>query len=669
MAAPIINNFREWFLSHPNPYATPGELLDGYSVTGNAQPATLLAHTEGHQYPIPLLLAKEDNSPEVVIMPVSYGLPGTAIRKFGLLGDIENSQLPDLIELENNMFNLSPVVLAPTNDTMEDALTNNPNVATLPPRAQGDADTEEIRSRCSVIIPHQYVANILEASTNRQLTWRWIWSNVCNAILADPVQTQAYDTFLVFVRVCLIQRTAAGGVVNEPEPRRAIPVARTDAAIKERARTQAAQYVTGLLAPQGIGAQIALLQQQVQQQTQQFVAQNAATALAATTRKTVQQKNRQRYDQLVKVCETNMEAQFGQYWQEWPDLTTDRASHYAALQAVMNSLAQERHVSAPIVTPLFVQEISTGQFHTHMFTGATTGISPFRILTTHNRTYRRRMDDNAVYEIHMAGAASASADAQDLVRQNKEFEIPRDTVAFQGVLQGFYVLLLAVFGGMSRLVQAYHTQVYQQIHGMIPALRELTQHEATELPLQKNFCRILIRIRIETNNYLGRCMNSAPGELVEAPDFRAVTNAILMNTIAFLTELTPEIQRVFDELERPRGNPTPQRGGGGGGNPGVVPPGGGGTRGERVDVSSQNPRLKNAWRALGHGSVWAADSPAMRADGQRKKIEIDEPGQGRKRICLTAALTGQCWFSCGGIHRVLTTAEEDRVARELGLTL
>ena len=135
-----------------------------------------------------------------------------------------------------------------------------------------------------------------------------------------------------------------------------------------------------------------------------------------------------------------------------------------------------------------------------------------------------------------------------------------------------------------------------------------------------------------------------------------------------LTELPPTVAAMVpaerippvprQEAPRNDGNPPPNGGGNGGGS-------------TRVDApEGQNQRLRAAWMAAGHVSLYATGAP-FHDPNQRngKKVIMRLAGNRSQRICNAWVVKGYCYRNCSGYHGQLTDAEERLVAQESGLQL
>jgi hypothetical protein len=268
MAAAGRVRFHEYFTQEANPYPDVGRLLHRFRADGVITPASLLVEADAsYGYPISFLLASDSHLPEVAIMPFTHGLPGTPDRKkYAQLGDMTGSgHTPDLVEVHSGWFHLTAQVSVPTNDEMTFLWAALPVAEPLLAPPLAGAGVVNTQARRSVPIPHEYVTMIIVAQDQGHLTWRWLWTNVGDPMRVDPALALAYQPFLDFLKVSSTQRPPAvvGGAPINPDTELAIPVARVNSAVRERALLLATTFLPGLGSLAGMGLQLHQMQGQI----------------------------------------------------------------------------------------------------------------------------------------------------------------------------------------------------------------------------------------------------------------------------------------------------------------------------------------------------------------------------------------------------------------------
>jgi hypothetical protein len=644
MAAAGRIHFHEYFTQEENPYPNPGDLLHLFRADPLITPASLLSEADSTRgYPLAFLLASSQHVPELAIMPFSFGLPGITNNKLALLSDMSSSgQSPDMIAVENLWFHLSGQVPVPTNDEMVNQWTANPAVQLLPPPLAGNG-VGQAQSRKCVPLPHEYATMMILAKEQGTLTWRWLWTNVGEPIRLDPTQQLAYATFLDFLRVASTQRSpaAVGGIALDPAPEVAIIVARASATVKDRAIRLATTFLPGLGSLGGLGMQLNLMQGQMNQQQQLLLTQQAQ----ANTPASIFRKNPQRHQQVSRICEVPNESDFAAFWAVYPAMRP--GEWLGALESTCTTIAAELGASPPILSPSLATDIGGGKFTAYNANHVTQGLSPFRIATHLNTNSAERRRRNMVYGFVGLGTGVAQADAVTMVLANNEIEVPNNSGQFRALLEGYYVLLLAVLGEHSRVVVNYKAHVYDQSHSL---QHSLDSAFVDERELRGAYLIVLTHIWRCTNEHLSGCLRGQVG-LVD-PAYDDVARELMRGRLRFLTEVPPDVLKQQEPSQR-QGR---QQAEGDGAPLGVE------QARNRVEHPNQNVNLRNAWAATQHPRIFGPTSPFYDAAARNhhKILNSDTPGV---RICLAMALKGTCYDNCTGKHEQLSDAEVQRVAR------
>lgn len=432
-----------------------------------------------------------------------------------------------------------------------------------------------------------------------------------------------------------------------------ITVARVGEQARDKALQIATSYLPGLGSNGGIGLQLHQMQGQIHQQTQALLTQQASS----TAPTSIQSKAPQRYLQLTRVCETQNEAEFGAFWAVFTSLRT--GEWLGALESTCDSIAVEINAHPPLLSPSLATSIGGGRFTAHVANNVTDGVSPFRLSTNLHPEAAERQRRNSTYMVVGLGTGVAQADAAAMVLANNDLVLPTTASQFRALLEGYYVLLLAVFGEYPRVVISYREHIYSQAHLL---------HSRLDLDFIDDRERRTTSLIVMT--YIWRCTNEhlagrLAGRAMDDPAYHEIGRAIQGGRLLFLTMVPPDVLR--------QQQPDPLRRGGGDGRP--VPRSPASNSDEpgqddriRIDRPNQNVNLRNAWAATQHARIFGPQSPFYdESHRQNKKVvNSDNPNI---RICLSMALRGTCYENCNGKHDTLSPAEVNRVAAAGRLTV
>jgi hypothetical protein len=333
-----------------------------------------------------------------------------------------------------------------------------------------------------------------------------------------------------------------------------------------------------------------------------------------------------------------------------------------AMESTCNSIAAEIGAHPPVLSPALATDIGGGRFTAHIANNVTNGLSPFRLCTNLHPEAAARQLRNSTYMVVGLGTGVAQADATAMVLANNDLMLPATSAQFRALLEGYYVLLLAVFGQYSRVVVNYHTHIYSQSASLQSRL---------DLDFVNDRERRTAYLIVMT--YIWRCTNEhlagrLSGKPMSDPDFNEIGRELQKGRLLYLTVVPPDV------LRQQEPEPTRARGGGD-----SLPPSsrqdsdpGDAAAAEaaktRVEKPNQNVNLRTAWAATQHARIYSPQSPFYdpTARQNKKVIPSDRPSV---RICLPMALRGGCYDNCTGKHGVLSEAEVQRVAEAGNLTI
>jgi hypothetical protein len=373
---------------------------------------------------------------------------------------------------------------------------------------------------------------IIVAYEEGLLTWRWLWTNLGEPIRADPGQLLAYGSFLDYIKVaCTQQRppALAGGAAatTSPDAEMPINVARVSSLVRDKALQLATSFLPGLGGLGGMGLQLLhQLQAQINQQNQAMLNHQALSSAPTS----IQQKNPQRYQQLSRVCESQNEAEFGAFWAVYPSMQAEE--WLGALESTCDSITTEIGAPPPLLSPSLATDIWRGRFTADIANTVTNGVSPFRLSTILHPEAAERQPRNSTYYV-VVSLGTGVAEAAAIVLATDNLVLPTTSAQFRALLEGYYVLLLAVFGEFSRVVVNYKTHIYSQAH--------LLQSESDCFDDRERCTAYLIVM-----TYIWRCTNEhlagrLSGRVMGDPDYNKIDRELQKGRLLYLTEVPPEL--------------------------------------------------------------------------------------------------------------------------------
>ena len=258
------------------------------------------------------------------------------------------------------------------------------------------------------------------------------------------------------------------------------------------------------------------------------------------------------------------------------------------------------------------------------------------------------------------GTGVAQADATAMVLAINDLMLPTTSAQFRALLEGYYVLLLAVFGEYSRVVVNYKDHVYSQAH----LLQSRLDLDFGETERRTAYLIIMTYIWRCTNEHLAGRLS---GRVMGDPDYNEIGRELQKGRLMYLTMVPPDVLKQAEpESSRPRGGgPRPPASRGSDTPSGDSSPDDTKTRVERPN---QNVNLKSAWAATQHARIYGPQSPFFDAAAKQNKRVIASDRAG-VRICLPMALRCGCYDNCSGKHEALSEAEVRRVAEAGNLTI
>ena len=353
--------WRTYFDHTTDPYADSGAFYTPYQAVAAITSASILDNVESRMYPLPLLMANTDGHPILGFAPFTPRvLPGVvpAADKYVFAGEIApNGALPALVELNAQVFHLTANadVLVPA-DMVAGWAAVPAGDQYLPVPAAGD-NTENVRTRPTIPLPHRYVVEVLDQQIAGTLTLRWLWNHIGVPIAADPILSVDYSELLRFLQVQSTLRPpqAAGGVPREPEASTRVGVLTTPG-LQSMALDVARGFLPGLNQATGLNAQMQ------QMQAGQTNLQQAILQGQQEREVTIETTNPLLANLLLKLCEVPTVNQLPAFWALNPrsKSTSWMSNLETTCLTIGNGLALP--LQPPIISPSLVTDICTGRF-------------------------------------------------------------------------------------------------------------------------------------------------------------------------------------------------------------------------------------------------------------------------------------------------------------------
>lgn len=673
--------FADQLADMPDPYAGfEASLLQAYAENNLVAPAdcrVLATSTDILQ--CYLVADRGTGRPAVTLSPFAYqSLPGIPDPRAGsaywFIGDVSGGgTFTNLGTLENNFFNRAQAVTVPTITEMTAAWTNRPAAEThLPVYALGADNTELVRARHCVPIPHPYAVRVLEAYSGDTLSWRFLWESVGSVIVADNALVELYGPLLDFVRVASTYRAQVNNAAANAPDFRLPEVAKelTPVMLQGKLAVQAHERLHRLLpalrAPTGIGQQLQSLAATQQLQSAQMLANQAA----AKTPANFEQKASTLASTIRLFSEVDDTALLSHFWlRDYANLKSSQM--LPQLEARLAETAHRLAMPTPLISVTVAQDIINGRFTAGDVDLVTRGgVSIFRIRVLGTDDARLRDEQNLTFSLMTSGSATSTVDATQLVLKNNDVVVIDSDLDFISTLQAYYVLLVTLLSDHSRLVQAYHDQIVPLIADLTRIIRRRC---FTETDRKTTYMKVLLFIWRVTESYLCTLAQSPNRHSVPAPDFSPITTAARGGTLGYLTELPATLFNLVNGRGNdyasgaiaPRTTATANPSAPASASRSNVTSPAAATGNERIVDTSHNPRLRQAWNALGVTSIY-------RSPGDRFHDTTETTNRNRKKVlgddgsplCLPFALTGRCYGNCThkSRHNRLSDGEERRVA-------
>ena len=662
----LPKTFREYYTVTPDPNAGAlGAADTAFQATETKE--NCFSHCDNPTFPYVFIAnLKSGHKPVPVVAPFSVDAPGRADNtghKYGLVGDLtDEGYFPAVVRLTEEEFDTKHAgsTTAPTMDTWLGLWTGVGAAATH--IEAPTADTEDTAAKGLGLLPHPYVKNTLTAHLGGLLSWPWLITNVATPIMADQGQRAAYAHFLDFLRVSTTMRTKTGPHIRYPVNEIDLTAVFDVRRVVQLQRPLTVRHLLGLV------AQPAPAPAPAPTTTGGQPAPQGAPALPA--RRTLQQDQPITHEMALKISEVPNATGLTPVWTNYNHL--QKGQHQNAIEMAFANVATSNNLPRLIVGPAYATDFAGGRWLATNANAIDEGLGITRLDTEFSspEIVRARLEQNRAFNI-LHQVNGTGGEAVNLALTNRGGQLPQDPAHLRVVIQAGYVVLLTFCGAATSHAKSYHDNLASQAHNIETLIRRDYPHSR----LQALVCLKIVM-------YIHRLWNNAWAELLtgpvpttmnpqprpQDPPYGDIYQSLLHGRIMSLTELPPTVAAMVPaERIPPVPRQEPPR------NDGNPPPDGGRNAGgsTRVDApESQNQRLRAAWTAAGHTSLYAEGAP-FHDPSQRngKKVIMRLAGNRSQRICNPWAVKGYCYRNCSGYHGQLTDAEERLVAQEAGLQL
>ena len=555
------------------------------------------------------------------------------------------------VHVRDTIYGLVPNnINVPTVATITAAIGGDPNLQLLGPYADGDAGTEVIRVRRTIVIPFSYV-NVFLAN---EVTPRFFWETIHPQIITDGREADCL-ALLRFFQVAITQTPNGGPSVLELP---ALPAAGRDQVIHQ-ARTRILHHHLPGLSTQhqanqqnAIATQLANIATQQQQFRQED--QNAKTLASARTVQTW--LGDQAFDKLLRYSHSADEAGLAPIWgqlarakkADWLSIVQAQYDHYReqlneehlTMMADMSLLTTTIHLSWGMATKDSI----------------TTGIQPFRFPDTDTEAYEQR---NSEIELMLSGSTQTTlADARTI--SQAKLILPSNESSLRNVRR--LQIWALTFLPANHPVQVYLGTHYTDMQSFRSQWDTWKPSMRPELVLARGIyhCKYLATEFSEYWKAQGRV--PTPQQLSDA---KAISKAIQREqqwepilTDSFLVQA-----KVLEYCGLPTPGSRPDNANPGGG-PGRGGLGSGGGLNNRTTVPpGANSRLNNVgfnsqlFSSYRTSSVRCAEIRRRIAAGDKPALPLSKVDQ--QAMCLAWHCKGQCNAACPrAADHVAYTAEE-----------
>ena len=667
MAQPAATN-RALFQGADPRASAPGSLLQAYSPANAAlQSADLLrSSTNTHEALVFLGHSTLMDGPIPLVCPFSLDAPGNPHNTgevYALAGDLtDNGGHPPLVVVNATVFDRVQNVVVPTNATLNAVWNALPDADhfILPPAA----NTEQVTVRHVVPVPHPYVAPILQAYADGELSPRWMLVNVFDPIIADNDQAQHYAPFVQWFKASSTAPAAGqrpqlhldlAGVFGRPRITQALP-------------TVTARYLPGTQAPNNMQANMTLM---VQHQ------QNLAAQLAQVAQpraKTLMDTNPVLAQNALKVSERTQLSDLTPFWQNLH--LVSKTGYSAALQQAIST----SDYPPALISPSFVADFIGNRWVAPHGSAISQGIGLTRMPTYASGPdfVERHAQTGTAFNILEVYSTTGPELARMVLTQDAQ-ALPRTTVELTACIKACYGFMEVIWGAHASHVVAFRTQIVDRldiITGTI--LRDYYSHE------HEVCLKVTIYIFRHSNACISNLINGPiptaanPQPARQTPPYEAITDQLVGGSIRTLVDLPEGLFRprpapVPAPVPAPAPAPTPAPQGSTtpAPAPAPAPAAVGGSRRPITGRPEWNVGLRGSWAATGNRALFTVGSPYHRPNNPPKNRVILKrlAGDRSKTICLKMALTNECMDNCSMCHGPLTPEETQAIAREGGFSL
>lgn len=575
------------------------------------------------------------------------GVPGVETKMI-LMGDAYDNLPPPVIlwqqEQDNHFFRASPNVRIPTPETIDAAISNDPDIMHFGPYPNEEAGTELTRVRRLVFLSPP-VASLLLAH-GEYMTAKEFWHIIVGHIrsLGDDA-AEVHKSVIEYGQALLTLCVEPANPPNYPvmlEGHRCIPIMDDpvipilDRATRLFVKNLIASHLPGLF------------------REQQPTAANTPTVEAINRLAEEFTYNQNRAEERSREESAKTPTKY------WGDMTiilnrithtvtanelpilyhkvaaSNKRTERAVVQEVLYTYALQYNTSLGFpVTPQLVKKITGLQFLRIDMEDLSRGIHPFLtvpVVGTERSLVDRNLD---AYDDLVQGNTGMQLNEAQQIRDVTSVVMPKTLIQAITALQDFRILLAALLGAQHAHTLAY-IQFVNTLSGMVASHLEPLTQNISYLP-----SKILLWVTNRSATWFHNQYSAAPA--LDPPNYDELIQKI---------QLQDTWEPRIPTRHLPRATPTPQA---------PAPPRadprnslGGETGGRREHVT--NPSVDPAFQGRTSSGITIGEA---RRRGEENNRPVPKTSNGTE-LCLSYHILGFCWTTCNRktTHRSLSATEK-----------
>ena len=539
MAAPI-STLRQWFTVNADPY-TGGALLNNYRPEAAVgTPLELLQRAESDAYPLIFVGLEDTGQPLLYVCPTrpEVVLPGAApsVTYRAYAGDFTSQGgEPTIVAISNDDFRLTGDNITPTDDRMTALFTANPDVYCIDWDQVNAGATVTYNGRPLLAVPHQFCAQMLEANATGTLTARWIWENLVLPIITAGGQGVIdIRLFIDHVKAMACRRSplAAGGGDRPSKLCRIkeVPVV-SDATRDHMKQKFINNFLPGLRANVGVGAQIAQVQANQQQLQQQQLTATREAAERANREKTLKRDKPVKYENAKVLNQSEDETLYGIFWKL--AASTRDSEMLSPMLATIDNIARAHGYPSSAADAALLSDILQGRLLPISFGSIKSGSCIFRMFHLHCPDLPGVHMNNKLFTTMQSGTGTVGIDAMQIIVADNSMVLPVKAIYFEPGLQAWHCLLELIMPNSSavNVVKEQLVDRAPEMQAKILNMYESEQQQALAFILVYTFAQRRLHSFIEScfrasREYYADLALNPPAPGAPVPSYAAALTAV-----------------------------------------------------------------------------------------------------------------------------------------------